>query len=40
MNKEIKLRIQNIATKSALKFGSEARVLNKKRGTTFRSSTD
>ena len=38
MNKETKLRIHNITTKAALKFGSEAWVL-KKRGTTFRSST-
>ena len=39
MNKETKLRIHNITAKAALKFGSEAWVL-KKRGTTFRSSTD
>jgi len=39
MNKETKLRIRNITAKAALKFGSEAWVL-KKRGTTFRSSTD
>ena len=39
MNKETKLRIHNITAKAALKFGSEIWVL-KKRGTTFRSSTD
>ena len=39
MNKETKLRIHNITAKTALKFGSKAWVL-KKRGTTFRSSTD
>ena len=39
MNKETKLRIHNITAKATLKFGSEAWVL-KKRGTTFRSSTD
>ena len=30
MNKETKLRIQNITAKAALKFGSEARVLKKR----------
>jgi len=35
INKETKLRIHNITSKAALKFGSE-----EKRGTTFRSSTD
>ena len=30
MNKEIRLRIHNIAAKSALKFGSEAWVLRKR----------
>ena len=30
MNKETKLRIDNITTKSALKFGSEAWVLRKR----------
>jgi len=30
MNKETKLRIHNITTKSALKFGSEAWVLKKR----------
>ena len=39
MNKETKLRIHDITAKAALKFGSEAWVM-KKRGTTFRSSTD
>jgi len=39
MNKETKLRIHNITAKSALKFGNETWVL-KKKGTTFRSSTD
>jgi hypothetical protein len=39
MNKETKY-IQYITAKVALKFGSEAWVLKKKRGTTFRSSTD
>ena len=38
MNKETKLRI-HITAKAVLKFGSEDWVL-KKRGTTFRSSTD
>jgi len=40
MNKETKLRIHNITAKAALKNGSEAWVLNKKRGTAFRSSTN
>ena len=40
MNKETKLRIHNITAKAALKFGSEAWGTEKKRGTTFRSSTD
>jgi hypothetical protein len=40
MKKETKLRIHNITAKAALKFGSEAWVLKKKRGTTYRSSTD
>ena len=40
MNKETKLRILNITAKAALKFGSEAWVLGKRRGTTFRSSTN
>jgi hypothetical protein len=31
MNKGTKLRIHNITAKAALKFGSEARVLKKKR---------
>ena len=39
MNKETKLRIHNFTAKAALKFGSEAWVLKKKRGTKFRSST-
>ena len=38
-NEQRKLRIHNITAKAALKFGSKAWVL-KKRGTTFRSSTD
>ena len=40
MNKETKLRIHNITAKAALKFGSDAWVLKKREGTTFRSSTD
>ena len=40
MYKETKLRIHNITAKAALKFGSEAWVLKKRGGTTFRSSTD
>jgi len=40
MNKETKLRIHNITAKAALKFRSEAWVLKKREGTTFRSSTD
>jgi len=39
-NKETELRIHIIAAKAALKFGSEAWVLRKREGTTFRSSTD
>jgi hypothetical protein len=39
MTKETKLRIYNVTAKTALKFGSEAWVL-KKRRTTFRSSAD
>ena len=34
-NKETKLRIHNITAKSALKFGSEAWVLKKRRGTSL-----
>ena len=40
MNKETKLRIHNITTKAALKFGSEAWVLKKREEQRFRSSTD
>ena len=41
MNRETKLRINNITAKAALKFGSEAWERGEeKRGTTFRSSTD
>jgi hypothetical protein len=35
MNKETKLSIHNITAKAALKFGSEAWVLKKNRGTTL-----
>ena len=35
-----KVKNSNITAKEALKFGIEAWVLRKKRGTTFRSSTD
>jgi hypothetical protein len=40
MTNETKLRIHKITAKVVLKFGSEVWVLERKRRTTFRSSTD